>query len=95
MRKRLSKLTLEQRAPTKGRIEIRDSESPLVFRLTSNGVRTLTVRTRFKGQQVRFTYPHAARTENWKTRGSGRTRCLISAKQALIRRRRTQGAARR
>ena len=64
MRKRLSKLTLEQRAPTKGRIEIRDSESPLVFRLTSNGVRTLTVRTRFKGQQVRFTYPHAAWTEN-------------------------------
>ena len=64
MRKRLSKLTLEQRAPTTGRIEIRDSESPLVFRLTHNGVRTLTVRTRLKGKQVRFTYPHAARTEN-------------------------------
>ena len=64
MRKRLSKLTLEQRAPTTGRIEIRDSESPLVFRLTSKGVRTLTVRTRLKGKQVRFTYPHAARTEN-------------------------------
>ena len=64
MRKRLSKLTLEQRVPTTGRIEIRDSESPLVFRLTSNGIRTLTVRTRLRGRQVRFTYPHAARTEN-------------------------------
>ena len=64
MRKRLSKLTLEQKPPRSGRIEIRDSESPLVFRLTSTGVRTLTVRTRLKGKQVRFTYPHAARIEN-------------------------------
>lgn len=64
MRKRLSKLTLEQRTPTTGRIELRDSESPLVFRLTSNGVRTLTVRTRLKGKQVRFSYPHGARIEN-------------------------------
>lgn len=57
-------LTLEQRVPTTGRIDIRDSESPLVFRLTSNGIRTLTVRTRLRGRQVRLTYPHAARTEN-------------------------------
>jgi integrase len=35
-----------------------------VFRLTSSGVRTLTLRTRLKGKQVRFTYPHAARIEN-------------------------------
>ena len=35
-----------------------------MFRLTGNGIRTLTVRTRLRGKQVRFTYPHAARTEN-------------------------------
>lgn len=63
MRKRLTKLTLEQRPPKVGRLELRDSESPLVFRLTSAGARTLSVRTRLRGRQVRFTCPHPARVE--------------------------------
>ena len=61
MRKRLTKLTLEQKPPASGRIEVRDSESPLVFRLTRNGGRSLAVRTRLKdGKQVRLTYPQPA-----------------------------------
>ena len=64
MRKRLTKLTLEQRLPKAGRLEVRDFESPLVYRLTSSGTRSFSVRTRLNGQQLRFTYPAVARVEN-------------------------------
>ena len=67
-RKSLTKMVLEQRAPKAGRIEVRDKESPLVFRLTSNGNRSLCVRARIgtgaTGEQVRVTYPKAASIEN-------------------------------
>jgi hypothetical protein len=68
MGKRLTKLTIEQRPPAEGRIEIRDSDSPLVFRLTSSGARSLCVRTRLVtplgGEQVRLTYEKAVTIEN-------------------------------
>jgi hypothetical protein len=64
MRKTLSKMVLEQRPTAGRRIEVRDKESPLVFRLTDKGDRTLCVRTRIGRQQVRLTYPKAAVVEN-------------------------------
>ena len=66
MRKRLTKMTLEQRAPNSGRLEVRDTDSPLIFRLTSAGNRSLCVRERIggNGQPQRFTYPKSAIVEN-------------------------------
>lgn len=64
MRKTLTKTVLEMRAPAKDRIEIRDGESPLLFRVTADGNRSLSVRTRIKGEQIRLTYPKAAVIEN-------------------------------
>jgi integrase len=63
-RKTLTKMVLEQRAPASGRVEVRDKESPLVFRLTANGSRSLCVRTRIAGEQTRLTYPQSASIEN-------------------------------
>lgn len=71
-RKKLSKLTLEMRYDPErachGRMEIRDTESPLVFRLTENGARSLCIRTRIgrgAGKPVvRLTYPGTAVIEN-------------------------------
>lgn len=64
MRKRFTRMTLEQKAPAQGRIEVRDTDSPLVFRLTSNNARSLSVRTRMRGEQVRLTYPGAVTIDN-------------------------------
>lgn len=64
MRKRLTKMTLEQKAPARGRVEVRDTDSPLVFRLTAKDARSLSVRTRLRGQQVRLTYPGSATIDN-------------------------------
>jgi integrase len=64
MRKTLTKTVLEMRAPAADRIEIRDSESPLLFRVTANGERSLSVRTRINGEQVRLTYRGAATIKN-------------------------------
>lgn len=64
MRKKLTPVTLEMKSPDTGRIEIRDTESPLVFRITRNNARTLTVRTRLGKKQVRFTYPKRVSSEN-------------------------------
>jgi integrase len=64
MRKRLSRLTLEQKAPKVERLEVRDSESPLVYRITRNGARSFSVRTRLAGKQVRFTYSGASSIGN-------------------------------
>jgi integrase len=59
-RKTLSKTVLEQRPPSTGRIEIRDTDSLLTFRLTAKGRRSLSIRTRVNGEQVRLLYPEAA-----------------------------------
>jgi integrase len=64
MRKRLTRTTFGMRPPTSGRIEVRDADSPLTFRLTSDSARSLSVRTRLQGRQVRFTYPKAAVIDN-------------------------------
>ena len=64
MGKRLTKMVLEQRAPDNGRVEVRDADSPLVFRLTAQGHRSLCVRTRIGAGQVRLTYPKAAVIDN-------------------------------
>ncbi len=64
-KKRLTKITLEQRAPAKGvRIEVRDTDSPLVFRLTSSDSRSFCVRSRLHGEQVRLTFPKPATLDN-------------------------------
>lgn len=63
-RKSLTKMVLEQRPPTSGRIEIRDTDSLLTFRLTAKGRRSLSIRTRVNGEQVRILYPEAATAAN-------------------------------
>lgn len=64
MAKRLTPVTLSIKPPRRGRVEIRDSDSPLVFRVTSAGARSLTIRTRLHGNQIRLTYSRAAIVEN-------------------------------
>jgi integrase len=66
MKKRLTKMTLEQRPPSSGRIEVRDTDSPLIFRLTSQNTRSLCVRTRLggTGHPQRFTFEKAVTVEN-------------------------------
>ena len=64
MRKKLTKSALERKPPASGRIEIRDTDSPLALRISSDGRRSLAVRTRLHGRQIRFTYPRAATIEN-------------------------------
>lgn len=61
-RKLLTPPVLEQRPPKSGRIEIRDSLSPLILRLTAQGNRTFVVRARIKGQPqpIRITFPTPA-----------------------------------
>ncbi|MGE5534230.1 MAG: integrase arm-type DNA-binding domain-containing protein, partial [Acidobacteriota bacterium] len=53
---------MEQRAPATGRVEIRDSLSPLILRITHNGRRSFIVRVRIKGnrQPVRLTFDSPA-----------------------------------
>lgn len=68
-RKLLSKMTLEQRPPASGRIEVRDNRSPLVFRVSASGARSFCVRARISrgegnGEQVRVTFPKSAIIEN-------------------------------
>ncbi len=64
MSKRITKMTLEQRPPASGRVEVRDADSPLVFRLTTAGARSFCVRTRLGSEQVRLTYPRAVTVDN-------------------------------
>ena len=57
-RKRLTKMTLEMRAPAGGRVEVRDADSPLIFRVSAADNRSFCVRVRVggKGQPQCFTY---------------------------------------
>ena len=58
LRKLITPPVLQQRPPKAGRIEIRDSISPLILRITAQGNRSFNVRARIKGrpQPVRLTY---------------------------------------
>jgi integrase len=62
-RKKLTPAVLGMRPPTTGETQVRDSESPLVFRVTAAGHRTLTVRTRLDSQQVRLQWPHTVEAD--------------------------------
>lgn len=57
-RKLLTPATLAQRPPAMGRVEMRDTLSPLILRITPGGQRSFIVRARIKGQKqpVRLTY---------------------------------------
>ena len=57
MRKKLTALSLGVAPPKSGRIEIRDSESPLTLRITKDGGRSFCVRTYLNGAAVRVGYP--------------------------------------
>lgn len=62
LRKLITPPVLQQRPPKSGRIEVRDSISPLILRITAHGNRSFTVRARIRGgvQPVRLTYPKPA-----------------------------------
>ncbi len=62
--KQLTKMVLEQRPPASGRIEVRDTTSLLLFRLTAKGHRSFSIRTRVNGEQVRLLYPEPASIAN-------------------------------
>lgn len=83
MRKRLTKMTLEQRPPAIGRLEVRDTDSPLVFRLTSKDARSLSVRTRLRGNQIRFTYAGPAIVENLEDARQWANRVAAECKQGI------------
>lgn len=54
-KKRLTSTILRMKAPEDvKRLEIRDTASPLLFRITRNGERSLSLRTTVNGQQARF-----------------------------------------
>lgn len=57
-RKTITETVINQRAPKAGRIEERDSLSPLILRITKCGTRSFVVRARVKGspQPIRLTY---------------------------------------
>jgi Arm DNA-binding domain len=68
-RQRLTEFVLARNAPKSGRVEIRDSESPLVFRITDNGSRSFCVRTylgedRATAKPIRITYDGGTDVEN-------------------------------
>lgn len=57
-RKKITEPVIEQTAPKVGRIEVRDSLSPLILRISKSGTRSFVVRARVKGskQPIRLTY---------------------------------------
>lgn len=62
-RKLITRAVLAQKPPASGRVETKDTLSPLAFRITSAGARSFTVRVRIKGQKqpIRLTFekpPH-------------------------------------
>jgi integrase len=64
-RKLITPAVLAQKPPASGRVEIKDTLSPLAFRVTAAGARSFTVRVRIKGQQqpIRLTFekpPHSS-----------------------------------
>ena len=64
----MTKAILAQRPPTEGRLEVRDLDSPLIFRLAPTGGRSFCVRSYLgpgpKERPVRITYPLSATHKN-------------------------------
>lgn len=65
MRKKFTPGLLDQKPPATGRVEVRDTISPLIFRVTSKGGRTFTVRVRVRGeaQPIRLTFAKPPHTD--------------------------------
>ena len=62
-RKLITPAVLAQKPPASGRVETKDTLSPLAFRVTAAGARSFTIRVRIKGQRqpIRLTFekpPH-------------------------------------
>jgi integrase len=64
-RKLITPTVINQRAPKAGRVEVRDTLSPLILRITKCGTRSFIVRARVKGetQPIRLTYETPAHSE--------------------------------
>lgn len=64
-RKLITPAVLAQKPPASGRVETKDTLSPLAFRVTAAGARSFTIRVRIKGQRqpIRLTFekpPHTS-----------------------------------
>lgn len=100
-RKLLTPPVLEQRPPKSGRVEIRDSLSPLILRLTAQGNRSFVVRTRIKGQPqpIRLTYPYPAHisvleeARTWAVEAVGKCRRGLDPRESKARAEASERAA--
>jgi integrase len=78
-RKLITPAVLAQKPPASGRMETKDTLSPLAFRITAAGARSFTVRVRVKGQRqpIRLTFekpPHPStltEAREWAVRLTG------------------------
>ena len=64
---RSDRLVADAREATHGRIEIRDTSSRLLLRVTANGARSYVTRPRFAGKSLRLTYDGPATVKNYTT----------------------------
>ena len=72
MRKRLTQALLrsdrhvaDAKKATHGRIEIRDTSSRLLFRVTAKGTKSYITRPHFEGKSIRLTYDGTASVKNY------------------------------
>ena len=64
---RSDRLVADAREATHGRIEIRDTSSRLLLRITAKGARSYITRPRFAGKSLRLTYDGPATVKNYTT----------------------------
>ena len=60
-----TRLVTDAKRSSHGRIEIRDTSSRLMLRVTANAARSYITRPHFGGQAIRLTYPGPATVENY------------------------------
>ena len=60
-----TRLVTDAKQSSHGRLEIRDTSSRLMLRVTANGARSYITRPRFGSQAIRLTYPGPATVENY------------------------------
>ena len=82
-RQRLTKTVLAQRPPAEGRVEVRDLDSPLIFRLAATGGRSFCVRSYLgpgpKERPVELPIRCRRPTRTWLLPASGPSRWSICA----------------
>lgn len=91
-RKLLTPPVLKQRPPKEGRVEVRDSLSPLILRITAQGNRTFVIRARIKGQPqpIRLTYHSPAHisvledARSWAVDAVGKCRRGVDPRETKI-----------